>query len=338
MYADFKKLYYIFHWKDCRKTSNLQKFINMADAVRQAVKERIDFMRKTLKVLLAVILVVVLVVTMTGFTSDNYNDKNKCGSTVTVNGESIYFERSGNQHSCNTIIFIHGAFINSQTMKFLSQEKAFKNYNCITFDLPGHGKSEGSGKSTVADYTKSVYDFIDILKDKGIITDKITLVGWSMGGTISLELAEDGLKGLQNVVLLDSSAKWEINLPPMDPSADIDLRPVFFSEFTSLTPQYVKDVFDRDYNKYVSGKDTIISDVMSVNNYDKITDLSKIQVPVLAISGDSDKLAPPEYETILRKNIPECYMKIYPKRGHILFMEVPEDISEDIVEFFQYSN
>lgn len=294
-------------------------------------------MRKTFKVVLAVMMVMVLVVTMTGFTTDTMSDKTKVGSTVNVDGENIYFERSGNQCSDSTIIFIHGAFINSQTMKFLSQDRAFSNYNCITFDLPGHGKSDGTGKTTVAEYTQSVYNFISILKEKNIVTNKITLVGWSMGGTISLELAEKGLEGLQNVVLLDSSAKWELNLPPLDPTAPIDLRPIFASEFTSLTPQYVKDVFDRDYDNYVAGTSAIVSDAMSVVNYDKTADLSKINVPVLAISGDSDKLALPEYQIILKRNISKCYLKLYPNRGHILFMEVPQDVSKDIIDFFQYS-
>jgi pimeloyl-ACP methyl ester carboxylesterase len=269
------------------------------------------------------------------FISGFSNIKKNGDNVLMVNNEKIYYERSGNKHSEKTIIFIHGAFVNSDTMKFLSKE--FKNYNCITFDLPAHGKSEGTPKTVLSDYTESVYQFIKLLKDKKEITNNITLVGWSMGGSISLELAEKGLKGLQNVILLDSSSKWTLDTSGMNPNAPINLKPLFASEFTNLTPQYVRDVFDKDYNKYIASDTTIISDVMAVCTYDNISNLNKITVPVLAISGDSDNLATLENEALLKRNINKCYIKIYPNRGHQMFMEIPNEISRDIKEFFEYS-
>jgi pimeloyl-ACP methyl ester carboxylesterase len=257
------------------------------------------------------------------------------GNYISIGGDSLFYEQSGDPKSDITLVFIHGAFINGNTMKFLSKE--MKSYNCVTIDLPGHGKSEGAARNTVAGYTDAVEQLIKVLREKKIIGAKFTLIGWSMGGSISLELAERHIDGLISVVLLDSSAKWYIDLSGIDPTAKIDLRPLFAREFTSLTPDKLKEEFLSNYDKYVSCDATIMSDAMVGSNYDAISELGKVKVPVLAISGDSDYLALPEYEIILKNNINQCYLKMYPNRGHLLFMEIPDVISRDITEFFEYA-
>lgn len=290
-------------------------------------------MDKNFRRLLSLTLIIALTAMMVGFTYDSKAKDND--NYVAVNGDRIYFEQSGNLKSSDTLIFVHGAFMHSKAMNFLSKE--FKKYNCITLDLPGHGKSEGTAKSTVAEYTDSVEQFIKILQDRGTIKSNFTLIGWSMGGTISLELAERHVVGLNNVVLLNSSAKWYLDTSAFDPNSKIDLRPLFGSEFTSLTPDKVKAVFSTDYDKYISSDKAVISDVMSVCNYDAVSALSNIEVPILALSGDSDHLALPQYQALLKSNIKECYLKIYPNRGHQMFMEIPDDLEEDIKDFFEYS-
>ncbi len=292
--------------------------------------------RKKLSLALAVIILSTLCFGTSNGVSAASNNKDKITKNfINVNGENIYYERKGNNKNKDTIIFIHGALVNSESMKFLSEK--FNDYNCITFDLPGHGKSEGTPKMSIADYTESVYNFIDILKAKNEITNNITLVGWSMGGSIALELAEKGLKDLKNIVLLDSSAKWVIDLSGADPNAPLDFAPLFQSNFTSLTPQYVKDVFMKNASKYLSSDLACKSDLFAAHAYDNVSELSKVNVPVLILSGDVDNLALIEYETLLKKNIKNSYLKIYPNRAHIMFMEIPDQISKDIREFFTYS-
>jgi pimeloyl-ACP methyl ester carboxylesterase len=189
------------------------------------------------------------------------------------------------------------------------------------------------GLIKLSDYTNKVYELIKVLKIDNIVTNNITLIGWSMGGSISLELAERNLDGLKNIVLLNSSAKWKLDLTNFDTTIKFDLRPMFINGFTSLTPQSVKDIFTTNYDKYISDESACKTDILATYNYDKVSELSKVNVPVLAISGDMDMLALPEYQEILRGNIPNCQVKIYQDRGHQLFMEIPNEIEQDIRNF-----
>ncbi|WP_201007694.1 hypothetical protein [Paenibacillus glycanilyticus] len=55
-----------------------------------------------------------------------------------------------------------------------------------------------------------VMEFIGKAQEAGDIDDHIVLVGWSMGGSIALELELKGMKGIQNIVLLNSAPEWNI--------------------------------------------------------------------------------------------------------------------------------
>ena len=58
------------------------------------------------------------------------------------------------------------------------------DYNIYFMDLPGHGKSTGSGRDSVAAYADIVTDFID---RRGL--KQVTLFGHSLGSAIVLTLA-----------------------------------------------------------------------------------------------------------------------------------------------------
>lgn len=255
---------------------------------------------------------------------------------VNVNGEKIYYERTGNEKSQHTMLFIHGALVNHEPMEPLASQ--FKDYNTIVFDLPGHGRSEGSPRTTVSGYADVVKAFIAELRKTGEITDSITLLGWSMGGSISLELAEQNLPEIKNVVLLSSSAKWDIQAPPgFDPNAPLDLRPLIFSELTSSTPQNIKEYVYTHYDSYMASDAACISDLMACIGYDKMSELTKINVPVLIESGDQDHLAKYQFANQMKSLIPKSYLSMHPNRGHFLLIEIPKTIESDIRDFFEYS-
>jgi pimeloyl-ACP methyl ester carboxylesterase len=59
-------------------------------------------------------------------------------------------------------------------------------------------------------------------------------------------------------------------------------------------------------------------------NYSNFENLKKINVPVLVIQGDSDKMVPRENADIFEREIPDCTKVVFEKCGHHPFIEKPE--------------
>ena len=59
-----------------------------------------------------------------------------------------------------------------------------------------------------------------------------------------------------------------------------------------------------------------------------------MQTPTLALTGDADRLVPPENSRILASRFPNGEARILEGGGHIFFMEQPEATNAALLEFF----
>ena len=83
----------------------------------------------------------------------------------------------------NPIVFIHGVGLNNKLWK--PQIDFFKEYNTLTYDLLGHGKTPlKKAKVTFNDFSRQLLNLINELKFK-----KIHLIGFSLGALIARHFA-----------------------------------------------------------------------------------------------------------------------------------------------------
>jgi non-heme chloroperoxidase len=96
-----------------------------------------------------------------------------------TNGANINVQDIGNG---KPVVFIHGRPVNHKMFEYQFTELPKHNYWCIGIDLRGFGDSDkpwdGYNYDTMADDVKTVLDSLDL--------QNVTLVGFSMGGSISI--------------------------------------------------------------------------------------------------------------------------------------------------------
>ena len=101
----------------------------------------------------------------------------------------------------NTIVFIHGVGLTKEIWE--PQINFFKNYNTLTYDLLGHGKTPlKKSKANFEDLTKQLFKLINKLNFK-----KIHLVGFSLGALIARHFAYEHNGRLSSLILLSSIYK-----------------------------------------------------------------------------------------------------------------------------------
>lgn len=98
---------------------------------------------------------------------------------INMNSASLYYTVKG---SGTPIVFIHPPVLTSVNFKYQLEELS-KNFQIITFDIRGHGKSPYSPEPIT--YPLIIEDIIRLLDHLNI--NKAFLCGYSTGGSIVLE-------------------------------------------------------------------------------------------------------------------------------------------------------
>ena len=101
----------------------------------------------------------------------------------------------------NPIVFIHGVGLTKEIWE--TQISFFKDYNTLTYDLLGHGKTPlKKSKVSFEDFSKQLNKLINELNFK-----KIRLIGFSLGALIARNFASENSDKLDSLVLLGSIYK-----------------------------------------------------------------------------------------------------------------------------------
>lgn len=258
---------------------------------------------------------------------------------ITRNKETYYYELTGNQSSPETLVFVHGATMTGAGMLPFAQQ--FGEFNCITVDLPGHGNSKGETKTRVEDFAESVIYLVEELQKTHTATLNVTVLGFSMGGCITVEIAIRKPSWLKRAVVLSSGAGLKGNTPLVDSFNAMDA-----SEFKAL------DLYRHLGGRYtteeelngeietllpVQCEDSVgLSDLQTACHYDKLAEASGIDVPLMVAAGDDDKIVPVNIAIRLRDAVPGSELLILPYRGHSALYEEMEQMVKTIKNFMAF--
>jgi pimeloyl-ACP methyl ester carboxylesterase len=256
-----------------------------------------------------------------------------------INGLNVI--ESG-QEDKQAMVFIH-AFPLSHKM-WDRQAEYFKNrYRVITYDTRGFGESyEDNGYYTIESHADDLFSIIDELK---II--KPIVFGLSMGGYILLRAAERGQDVFKAIVLCDTRAEADMNESKLNRAKQIKQirsggRKDFLEAFSNLllseaiktdparisVVKEVRAIMDEQKDTAIEGALLTLS-----ARADKTEFLENMNIPVLIIVGEKDKLTPPVLSKAMYQRIRNSKLSIIPNAGHLSNIENPQAFNQSIEDF-----
>jgi len=272
-----------------------------------------------------------------------------------TDGSRIHYRDEGNIDG-EVILLVHGfngsLFNYEPLVPYLVD-----NYRVISIDLPAHGLT-GAVKSDLYSHTayqKVIEEVVEILE-----VDKFYFAGHSMGGMIAWKYALDNLDQLNGLIIIGSAffaSEQEfkdfqtINAPPV---AFKLLESEFFIRLLEfITPQILvregisQSVYDQSIVTdelveqfhdiiLMEGTRVAIGRLAEVHEDNFIAnplDLKNITIPSLILHGEEDNLIDLRFIDHFLKQIPNVRLISYPKVGHMIPMEAPLQLSEDIRDF-----
>jgi pimeloyl-ACP methyl ester carboxylesterase len=228
----------------------------------------------------------------------------------------------------STLVFIHGS--GGSRLIWDAQVEGLKDRaDTLAIDLPGHGKTGGSGRNRVSEYAEAVMGFINALPVPHPIP-----CGLSLGGAIAQQLLLDFPGRFRAGILVGTGARLKV-LPAILESIQKDF-PAFVASidqfgFSAKTPAGLKKAFLEDARK--CNPASAYGDFSACDSFDVMARLAAIQVPVLVVSAADDRLTPSKYADFLQKGIPNAQRAHIADAGHLAPLEKPAEFNRAVGGF-----
>ncbi len=248
--------------------------------------------------------------------------------------QEIYFARSprlSEQDSAPPLVLIHGA--GGSHLHWPRELRRLSLTDVYALDLPGHGKSEGVGRQSVAEYADRVLEWA---KDAWV--QRPVLVGHSMGGAIALQAALQAPAAVSGLVLVGSGARLRVAPALLDASSReetlVQAVDVFIDwSYSANASRALRNLSAKSIRETRAA--VLHNDFLACDRFDVMSRLGEIQAPALVLCGSADRLTPEKYSRYLADHLPDARFVLLPGAGHMAMLEQPEAAADAVLTFLR---
>jgi pimeloyl-ACP methyl ester carboxylesterase len=242
-----------------------------------------------------------------------------------------------------------------ESLEFWTPQEALAGdlYRIITIDLPGHGLSaSGTQPYDPAKFADVCWQFLD-----AIGVDKAVLVGNSMGGGISILMADSQPQRVEKVLLANAATLGRatvvpfrlMTLPllgklltkPSNQGVEQQLKAIFHD------PQVVTDEIRTIATRNVMSSErakAFLSTLRLMTDFGgqkqsiidtALSALKQLNIPVLFIHGRQDTVLPYEHSVAAQKLVANSKLVIFDDCGHTPQIEKPGLFNDELKSFIE---
>src|SRR5471030_1627766 len=278
----------------------------------------------------------VLIIAMLFFTilqSNGQQRKPVESGYAPVNGIKVYYEVYGEG---KPLVLLHGAFYTIEMNWGQLIPELSKTRKVIAIELQGHGHTPFSDRkldlATLASDVEGVMNYLKV--------DSADVAGYSMGGSVAYQLAINSPKRVRKLVIISSTYKstgWR----PEVTNAFKSFKPEFFMN-TPFETAY--DAVAPDKTKWTKFLEQMIA--FAGTPFDMgDSNIAKLTMPVLIISGDNDGLDKIELMKTYQllgggvsadlRPMPKSHLAVVPSQGHVSLMMQTDTILGYLDDFLK---
>jgi len=243
-----------------------------------------------------------------------------------------------NQGKGKAVVFLHGFLENQSIWKYFANELA-KTQRVITVDLLGHGNTDClSYVHTMEEMAEAVQAVLTHLKLR-----KYFLVGHSLGGYVSLALAEAQPDNIKGLVMFHSTAKADSLAKQKDRERAIK---VVKRNAAIFIKEAIPNLFNTKYKPYEKEIELLTNEALQLSKQSIVATLEGMKIrldreiilnfspyPILYIIGKEDNILPHE-DLMIQAQLPENGQSILLDNvGHMGFIEAEVETYKAIKQF-----
>jgi pimeloyl-[acyl-carrier protein] methyl ester esterase len=244
------------------------------------------------------------------------------------------------------LVLLHGWGLNLRVWDGLASvlEKSFR---LIAVDLPGHGRSEWNPKArTPAEQAWQIHATLQS------VSDRYSLLGWSLGGQIALDLAAAVPGSVERLVLVATTPRfaaspdWPHGMPPsvLEKMAN-QLRTNYkrtVHDFLELQVRgsvaSEKVLADLQASLFAHGEahpKALVAGLTTLENSDLRPMLNLVRAPTLVIAGQYDRVTLPAASRALAEALPDARYVEIRRAAHAPFLSHTAEFATLVTSFLR---
>ena len=263
-------------------------------------------------------------------------------------GGKIHYRDEGKMDG-QAIFLIHGSNSSLQTWEPLVALLGEK-YRLISLDLFGHGLT-GPNPTGSYDTESHIAEAVKVLDAVGV--DQAYWVGNSMGGWLTWRAGLSVPERTAGLALIDASGaqveeKGQVYLGARLAQSWIgqmllpEITPRFLvksslEESVARPERLSEELVDRYWEllRFPGNRQASLDRARTPRQPEKWADVGSLEMPVLLLWGEQDKVIPVSHAKAFASAIPETKLIIYPDVGHLPMEETPEQVARDIDDWIE---
>jgi pimeloyl-ACP methyl ester carboxylesterase len=281
------------------------------------------------------------------------------GTFVSSDGVRLGFTTGGNPNG-PPVLFCYGLVCSSFHFKY-QWEFLEKNYRLLMLDYRGHHVSEDPAAITTITFARMAEDLNEFLEHENVLAP-VTVVGHSMGVNIAIELYARFAERVSSLVLIAGAATFPANKP-----AELKRLSVAHSAMQILDGLFGKFADDlwkfqigfpgleyfagfMGFNPKLSKADDVKGVIKAMSGFspriffqllgqyikhDRMQLLPKINVPVLIVGGEKDKMVPWRFQEQLHENIKHSKLFCVKDGSHVPQFDRPDEVNRELGKFLK---
>ena len=256
----------------------------------------------------------------------------------------VYFEEEGGGEP----VVLIGGFSSTLELWWAQRPALAREFRVILPDNRGSGRTRiphDDGVRTPARFASDVRGLLDAL---GL--EQVHLVGASMGGMIVQEFAVQSPERLRSLAILCSRCGGAVSIPAHPDDAqrmvrgasseatEAERRAGFEVMFHPSTFRESPEVIQRMLAQRRAHPHTpseLARRNQGIATWDVSDVLAHVKVPTLVMTGDADRIVPPENSRLIAERIPGAELVSVADAGHCFFQEKPHATNAALLDFLR---
>jgi pimeloyl-[acyl-carrier protein] methyl ester esterase len=255
----------------------------------------------------------------------------------------LYVEVNGNGPD---VVLLHGWGLNVRVWDGLVAELRDR-FRLIAVDLPGHGKSEWApGRNTPAEQAWLLHSTLTP------VSNRYSLLGWSLGGQIALDLAAAMPAQIDRLVLVATTPRFTA-APDWPYGMKLEAITKMATQLREDYRRTVRDFLDLQVRGSIDGPGVVeqLRQALSVHGEaapealeaglntlatsDLRSTLPHVRTPTLVIAGQNDRITAPAASRVLATTLPDARYVEMRRAAHAPFLSHRKEFITVLEQFLR---
>jgi pimeloyl-ACP methyl ester carboxylesterase len=248
--------------------------------------------------------------------------------TVQLDHCTIYYTQKISESLSNPLlVLVHGA--GGTHLDWSPELRRLPDAQVIALDLPGHGRSTGTGYTDTMAYVNDVCAFLDALRIK-----RAVIAGHSMGGAIAQQLGIYRPERTAGLILLGTGSKL-----PVEPTLPQRIlteteRTVDWLIDWSWGVEAPQDMKELGRQRLLeTAPEVLHGDYVACQRFDVRDKLEQITAPTLVLGAADDRMVKLKFSVTLSERIPNATLVVIQGAGHMFPLEKSQEVARAVAQW-----